>query len=269
MIIIGEKLNSTIPAIRAAVEKSDKTTIADLAQRQYGAGAAFIDLNAGMFVEEDGEKLAWMAKIVQEATGAPLSIDSPNPHAIERVLDINDNPKVLINSISAETKRFNEVMPLVVSHETSVIALCMGDGGLPQTVAERMAIADKLVNSLMKAGIGESRIYLDPLVLPVSTGKENGNIALETIRALKAAYPKTHIACGLSNISFHLPARKLINQAFLVAAISAGMDGAILDPLDQNLMSMLYAGEALFGMDDNCRNYLQQYRGGKLRSGDL
>jgi cobalamin-dependent methionine synthase I len=264
MIIIGEKLNSTIPAIRDAIEKKDSAAISDLAKKQYGAGAGFIDINAGMFAEAEAENLIWMAQVVQKATGAPLSIDSPNPDAIRRVLDINKNQKVLINSITAETKRFNDVLPLVTGYGTSVIALCMGDGGLPQTSAERMKIADLLVNNMVKAGVEEGRIYLDPLVLPISTGTQHGNIVLETIRMLRIEFPKTHIACGLSNISFHLPARKLINQVFLVSAMAAGMDGAILDPLDQQLMSMLYAGEALLGKDKNCKTYLHKYREGQL-----
>lgn len=263
MIIIGEKLNSTIPAIREAVENKNSDAIATLAKMQHDAGASYIDINAGMFAEEEPGKLVWMARAVQEATGASLSIDSPNPEAIMRVLEVNTNSEVLINSITGESKRFQNVLPLVTGYETSVIALCMGDGGLPQTVPERLVIADMLVNDLVKAGVKEERIYLDPLVLPISTGTENGNIALETIRALRAEYPKTHIACGLSNISFHLPARKLINQTFLVAAIAAGMDGAILDPLDQQLMAMLYASETVFGKDKNCKAYLQKYREGQ------
>ncbi len=264
MIIIGEKLNSTIPAIRPAIENYDKDMIADLAKKQYKAGATFIDINAGMFVEDEPERLAWMAEVVQESVDAPLSIDSPNPIAIKRALEVNKNHKVLINSITAESKRFDEILPLILEYKTSVIALCMGTGGIPQTVFERMKIAEELVSNLCKEGMAEKDIYLDPLVLPISTGSENGNIALETIRQMRMEFPNTHIACGLSNISFHLPARKLMNQAFLVAAISAGMDGAIIDPLDKRLMSMVYASEALFGHDKHCKTYLKKYREGEI-----
>jgi len=264
MIIIGEKLNSTIPAIRPAIENYDKDAIAELAKRQIGAGATFIDINAGMFAEDEPERLAWMAEVVQEAANAPLSIDSPNTVAIRRALEVNKNPRVLINSITAEPKRFDEVLPLILEYNTSVIALCMGTGGIPQTVRERMKIAEELVSNLCEAGMEEKDIYLDPLVLPISTGSENGNIVLETIRQMRAEFPKTHIACGLSNISFHLPSRQLMNQAFLVAAISAGMDGAIIDPMDKRLMSMIYASEALIGKDKHCKTYLKKYRDGEI-----
>jgi cobalamin-dependent methionine synthase I len=264
MIIIGEKLNSTIPAIRPAIENYNRDMIAELAKKQYEAGATFIDINAGMFVEDESERLAWMAEVVQEVVDAPLSIDSPNPVAIKRALEVNKNHKVLINSITAEPKRFDEILPLILEYKTSVIALCMGTGGIPQTVLERMKIAEDLVSNLCNAGMAEKDIYLDPLVLPISTGSENGNMALETIRQMRAEFPKTHIACGLSNISFHLPARQLMNQTFLVAAISAGMDGAIIDPLDKRLMSMIYASEALFGKDMHCKTYLKKYRDGEI-----
>jgi cobalamin-dependent methionine synthase I len=264
MIIIGEKLNSTIPAIRPAIENYDRDTIADLAKKQIAAGATFIDINAGMFVDDEPQRLAWMAEVVQEEVAAPLSIDSPNPVAIKRALEVNKNTKVLINSITAEPKRFDEILPLILEYKTSVIALCMGTGGIPQTVLERMKIAEDLVSNLCKAGMAEKDIYLDPLVLPISTGSESGNIALETIRQMRTEFPKTHISCGLSNISFHLPARQLMNQAFMVAAISAGMDGAIIDPLDKRLMSMIYVSEALFGKDKHCKTYLKKYRDGEI-----
>lgn len=264
MIIIGEKLNSTIKEIQIAIENADRGGLASIAKGQYAAGASYIDINAGMFVEDEPEKLAWMATVVQEATGAPLSIDSPNTQAIRRALEVNTNPDVLINSINGEPKRFAEILPLVVEYDTSVIALCMGTAGIPETVLERMEIAEKLVEDLSKAGVRQDKIFLDPLVLPLSTGTQNGNVVLETIRQLRVEFPKVHIACGLSNISFHLPARKLINQAFLVAAIYAGMDGAILDPLDQRLMSMLYASEALFGKDNHCKTYLKKFRDGEV-----
>lgn len=264
MIIIGEKLNSTIPAIRPAIEAYDSNAIVDLAKRQIEAGATFIDINAGMFPEDEPKRLAWMAEVVQKATGAPLSIDSPNPAAIRRALEVNKNPKVLINSITAEPKRFDDVVSLILEYDTSVIALCMGEGGIPQTVLERMKIADHLVSTLCIAGMVEKDIYLDPLILPISTGSENGNVALETIRQMRTEFPTIHIACGLSNISFHLPARQLLNQAFLVAAIQAGMDGAIIDPLDKRLMSLIFASEALFGKDKHCKAYLKKYRDGEI-----
>ena len=134
MIIIGEKLNSTINEICIAIENQDRYFIGDLAKRQVEAGATFVDINAGMFSEDEPEKLAWLASVVQETVKAPLSIDSPNPKAIKRALEANKNSKVLINSITDEPKRFAEILPLILEYKTSVIALCMGAGRVPETV---------------------------------------------------------------------------------------------------------------------------------------
>lgn len=264
MIIIGEKLNSTLKAIRPAIESYDAEAVADLAKKQFEAGSTFIDINAGAFVEDEPERLAWLAKTVQEAIDAPLAIDSADANAIKKALEVNKNPNVMINSITDEPKRYNEVVPLVVEFKTSIVALCMDAGGMPETVKDRVVIAERLIEKLTKEGVAISNIYIDPLVRPISTGIHYGNVAIETIREVKNQFPDVHIACGLSNISFSLPARKLINQAFLVAAIGAGMDGAIIDPLDKKLMSMIYASEALFGKDDYCRTYLKKYRSGAM-----
>ena len=266
MIIIGEKINSTLKAIRPAIENYDKETVADLAKRQFEAGADFIDINAGVFVEDEPERLAWLAKTVQDAVDAPLAIDSPSAEAMRRALLANKNPKVMINSITDEPARYNEVMPLVVEFKASIVALCMDATGMPETVDDRVSIADRLIGKLTKEGVAAGDIFIDPLVRPISTGIHYGNVAIDTIRKVKQEFPEVHIACGLSNISFSLPARKLINQAFLIAAIGAGMDGAIIDPMDKKLVSMIYAAEALFGRDNYCRNYLKKYRSGEIEA---
>lgn len=264
MIIIGEKINSTLKAVRPAMESYDAEAIKSLAKRQYDAGATFIDVNAGMFVDDEPERLEWLVKTVQEAVDAPLAIDSPNPVALRKGLEANKNSKPLINSISDETPRYNSVLPLVVEFKTSIVALTMDDKGMPETIKDRLVIAERLIGKLTKEGVALDDIYIDPLVRPIGTGSHYGNVAIETIRQVKREFPETHIACGLSNISFGIPLRKLMNQAFLVAAMGAGMDGAIMDPLDKKLMSLVYACEALYGKDDFCMEYLTKFREGEL-----
>lgn len=264
MIIIGEKLNSTLKSVRPAMENYDAAAIKDLAVKQYNAGATYIDVNAGMFLEDEPDRLVWLINTVQEVTDAPFSIDSPNPKAIAAALKVNKNPKPIINSITDETERFNAIMPLAIQYKTSIIALCMDDSGMPETVDDRVSIAERLIKKLTKEGLPLDDIYIDPMVRPVGTGSHYGIVAIETIRKVKAEFPEVHIACGLSNVSYGLPARKLMNQTFLVAAMTAGMDGAILDPLDKKLMSFIYATEALLGADDYCVNYLTKFREGEI-----
>jgi 5-methyltetrahydrofolate--homocysteine methyltransferase len=221
-------------------------------------------LNAGVFLEDEPEKLEWLVNAVQSCIDAPLSIDSPNPKAVEKALKVNKNGKPIINSITDEKERYNAVMPLAVQYKTGLVALCMDDAGMPETVEERVVIAERLIEKLTKEGLGIEDIYIDPMIRPVGTGSHYGVVAIETIRKVKREFPDVHIACGLSNISFGIPARKLMNQAFLVAAMAAGMDGAILDPLDKKLMALLYASEALLGRDEYCMEYLTKFREGVL-----
>jgi len=264
MIIIGEKINSTLKAVKPAIENYDAAYIQDLAKRQYEAGACYIDVNAGTFYEDEPERLEWLVKTIQEVIDAPFSIDSPNPKAIERALKANKNGKPIINSITDEKERYESIIPLVVEYKTGIIALCMDDTGMPETTEERVLIAERLIDKMGSRGVSLSDMYIDPMVRPIGTGSHYGIVALETIRQVKTKYPDVHIACGLSNISFGIPVRKLMNQAFLVAAMTCGMDGAILDPLDKKLMSFLYATEALLGKDDFCMNYMSKFREGVL-----
>jgi cobalamin-dependent methionine synthase I len=264
MIIIGEKINSTLKSVRPAIESYDTAAIQDLAKRQYEAGATFIDVNAGMFHNDEPERLEWLVNTVQQVVNAPFSIDSPDPKAVERALKANKNPKPIINSITDEKERFNAILPLIVEYKTGIVALCMDDTGMPETVKDRVVIAERLIGKLSKEGVKLDDIYIDPMVRPVGTGSHYGTVAIETIRQVKAEFPEVHITCGLSNISYGIPGRKLMNQAFLIAAIAAGMDGAILDPMDKKLMSFIYAGEALMGVDDYCINYITKFKEGEL-----
>lgn len=264
MIIIGEKINSTLKSIRPAMESRDKTAIQDLALRQIKAGANFIDVNAGMFYENEDEVLKWLIETIQEVTDVPFAIDSPSAMAILTGLKVNKSGQPIINSITAEKARYDAIIPLIKQFNAKVIALCMDDSGMPETIEDRVAIARSLINNLTKEGVSLDDIFIDPMVRPIGTGSHYGTVAIETIRQVKNEFPEVHIACGLSNVSFGLPARKILNQSFLVAAMAAGMDGAIVDPLDKKLMSFVYATEALLGKDDYCMEFLTKFREGEL-----
>lgn len=264
MVIIGEKINATRKAVQAAIATGDAATIAELAWRQAEAGANYIDINAGTFVDNEAEKLTWLAQTVQQQEPLPLCIDSPNPLALAEALSANVNADVMINSITAEKGRWEAVLPLVVKYRAKVIALTMDDGDMPETIEERLAIAERLVTGLTEAGVPQDHIFIDPLVRPIATGTHYAQVVIGTMQAVKARWPKIHLACGLSNISFGLPARKLLNQAFFTTAMQAGLDGAILDPLDERLMATLYATKALLDQDEYCMSYITRFREGKL-----
>ena len=268
MIIIGEKINTSRKAVRPAVENKDAAAVRELALRQVEAGANYIDVNCGTFPTKEPELLEWLVNTVQEATSTPLCMDSPNPQALKAALEAYRGTKPIINSVTAEKERFAAVFPLVAEYQTSIIALCMDDSGMPETSDDRVRIAEKLITDMTGEGVPIGDIYIDPMVRPVSTGSQYGVVALDTIRRVMVEFPGVHTTCGLSNVSFGLPARKIINQSFLISAIAAGLDSAILDPLDKRIMSFVYASELLQGKDDFCMNYLSAFREGRLDAED-
>ena len=262
MIIIGEKINSTLKAVRPAIAAYDTEAIQKLAKMQTEAGSSYIDLNAGMFYEDEAQRLVWLIDTVQAVVKTPLCLDSPSAAVLKAGLKACKGDVPIINSITAEKDRFNSIMPLALEYKTKIIALCMDDNGMPETGEERYIIAKHLIKDLTSSGMKQGDIFIDPLVRPVSTGAHYGLAAIETIRRVKTEYPDVHIACGLSNVSFGLPQRKLINQTFLVSAMAAGMDGAILDPMDNKLMAFVAASEAVLGIDEFCIEYIAKSREG-------
>lgn len=263
MIIIGEKLNSSIPSAAKAIEKRDKDFIQKLAVDQVKAGAQVIDVNAGTFLKEEVQLLSWLVETVQEAVDVPLCIDSPNALALQAALPLA-RIKPVVNSISAEEARYQGVLPLIQQHNASVIALVMDDEGIPATTDERVAMARRLVDKLTKDGVARDDIYLDVMVQPIGTESSSGIVALETVRRIKSEISDVHITCGLSNVSFGLPKRRLLNQAYAIALMANGMDTFFIDPLDEKLMALLYSMNALMGADEYCCDYLAAYRAGKL-----
>lgn len=263
MLIVGERINASRKAMGTAIAQRDAEAVTRQALLQSKAGADFVDVNAGTFVTEEPEVLQWLVTTIQSSHEIPLCIDSPNPVALEAALRVHRG-KALVNSITGEASRFQRVLPLVTEHRCGVVALCIDDAGMPKNAGEAVAKGQRLVEDLLSAGVKPGDIYVDPLVRPVSIDYQAAGSVLDSIRALAGRYPGVHTICGLSNVSYGLPERRLINQAFLVACIVSGMDSAILDPLDQRLMALLRAAELLAGRDKFCGQYLKAYREGNL-----
>ena len=261
MIIIGELINASRKAIKAAIESQDAEAIQKVARDQAEAGADYIDVNAGIFVGKEPAYLKWLVETVQAAVDKPCAIDSPDPAAIEAALAVHKGTP-LINSISLEKERFDKLMPIIAGTDMKVIALCMSDAGMPQTVDDRMKIADQLVGGLLKNNVKTENIFVDPLVQPLSVDKTFGVEFINTIERIVKAYPGIHTACGLSNISYGLPARQVMNRTFMTMAIAKGLDGAIINPLDGRMMATIIAAEALAGRDNFCMKYLKAFRAG-------
>ena len=263
MLIIGELINASRKTIATQIENQDVEAIQKVAKDQFDAGANYIDVNAGVFVGKEPDFIKWLVTTVQGAVDAPCCIDSPDPLAIEAGLSVHKGTP-MINSISLEKERYDKLMPVLAGTDHKVVALCMSDEGMPETVDDRMAVADKLVNGLLRNNVKMENIYVDPLVQPLSVNKDFGVEFLNSIEKIVRTFQGIHTTCGLSNISFGLPNRKFLNQLFVVMAISKGLDGAIVNPLDRRMMANIIAAEALAGKDDYCMNYLKAHRAARF-----
>jgi len=267
MYIIGELINSTRKRIREAVLSRDAAYIKEIAVKQRDAGAHRLDVNGGVAGQE-AECLAWLVGVVQDAVDLPLCLDSSDPEALRGALPlVKQQP--MVNSITDEAARFEAVLPLLTEYKAKVVALAMGESGPPSGVEDRVATASRLVDRLTAKGLELDDIYVDPCVMPVSTGPENGKSVAEAIGQITARYPGVHTSVGLSNVSFGLPVRKLLNQTFAVLLLSRGLDAAIIDPCDRQLMANIAAAEALLGRDEYCVEYLGAFRAGKLEPASL
>lgn len=261
MKIIGEKINGTRKRVARAIAERDAATIADLAKRQAEAGATWLDINAGTLPAQEPDDLTWLIEVVQGVTDTPLSLDSANPRALNAVLPaVKKTP--MINSISGEPERLEGILPIVAAHGCPVIALAMDDKKIPTTGEKRLEVIHKIMEATRAAGVPDSNVYLDPLAMTLSTNTQSAMIAFDTMRAVRQEYPEAHLTIGLSNISFGLPARSVINHVFLSLAIQAGLDSAILDPLDREIQAAILTTELVLGRDKYCMNFIRASRKG-------
>jgi 5-methyltetrahydrofolate--homocysteine methyltransferase len=259
MLIVGELINASRKTMGPAIEARNADLIRKTAEDQYRAGAHYIDVNAGIFVNKEAEYLQWLVGTVQQAVDAPCCIDSPDPKAIEAALSVHKKT-AMINSISLEKERYENILSLVSGTDLKVVALCMSDEGMPETAADRLKIAEKLINGLVAHNIPMENIYVDPLVQPISTQDDFGIEFLTAVNGIMTRFQGIHTICGLSNISYGLPMRKFVNRTFATMAVSRGLDSLIVNPLDSQMMVTLITAETLAGRDEFCTNFLQAYR---------
>ena len=265
MIVIAEKLNGSIPSCAKAIAERDESYIKDLAKRQADAGADYIDCCASV-KENELETLTWMIKAIQSVTDCPISVDSPDVSVIIDAMPLCNTPG-MFNSVSGEGDKIDLAFPVLAKPENSkwkIMALLCDDTGIPRSAERRIEVFEMIMEKAAQYGIDEKRIFIDPLVemLCTTDDGEGIHLVLDVIKHIKKTHPNVHIAGAISNISFNLPVRRLVNQAFAVLAINAGMDGAVLDPLSKDLRGVILAAEAMLGHDDYCAEYVSAYREG-------
>jgi len=263
--VIGERINTSRKKVQEAVANRDAQYIIDDVKQQEAAGATFIDVNAGARIGHETEDMKWLLETIQPEVSLPLTLDSPDPAVLEMAFSMVEKTP-MVNSISLEKDRFDAMIPFLKGKDCKVIALCMDDAGMPESANDIFGRAKTLVEELNKVGIPTANIYVDPLVQPISTDSNKGIMVLDAVRAIKAEFPEVHITGGLSNISYGLPQRKIINRTFVTLMMDAGMDSAIIDPLDAKIMATIKTADMLLGHDQFCMEYLKGVRAGIIES---
>jgi 5-methyltetrahydrofolate corrinoid/iron sulfur protein methyltransferase len=248
--------------IREAVQERRPGPVAERARLQAGAGAHYLDLSTGPAVDagEQPAVMEWLVRVAQEATGLPCCLDSVNPEAIEAGLRVHRG-KALINSTSADQERMDILFPLALRYGAAIIGLAMNQQGVPKDASDRLALAMELVAGADAHGLPMEDLFIDPLVLPVNVAQDHAMEVLETIRQAKLlATPPPRTVVGLSNISQRMSERPLINRTFLVMAMAAGLDAAILDVEDEALLDAAATASILLNREVYCDSFLKVFR---------
>jgi 5-methyltetrahydrofolate--homocysteine methyltransferase len=256
-VIIGEKINPTgRKKLAAALKEGNLDYVRDLAEKQVDAGADVLDVNVGVPGIDDVALIQQVVKLLADEFDVPLCLDSPNPAALAAALPICPG-RTLVNSVNGEEKSLSAVLPLVKEYGAAVIGLTMDDNGIPNDAEGRLAIAEKIIERAAKLGIPADDIIIDPLVLTVGADQKASSVTLQTIEMVRREFG-VNVNLGASNVSFGLPARDVVNIAFLSMAIYAGATCAITDPMKYTLH--IRATDLLRGRDTNAMRYLKYYR---------
>ncbi|HCG35956.1 MAG TPA: hypothetical protein DER23_06375, partial [Clostridiales bacterium] len=244
MLIIGEKLNSSIPSVKALMDARDMNGLIQLIQKQTDAGADYLDINTAL-CQDELDQMKTILALILEHTSCGIMLDSPNPQVILSCLPLCQNRPVIVNSVTP-TDRFDELVPALVQTYKTV-----GLVALPIQAKEKENL-DAFIQKLTDAGLEKERIYMDLLVESIATNDGAGKRILDTLTHLKTNHPAIKTTCGLSNISFGLPSRPVLNTTFVAMVAALGLDSAILDPLSPTMSKTLAAIRLFQGEDEYC-----------------
>ncbi|MBU1932768.1 MAG: dihydropteroate synthase [Candidatus Omnitrophica bacterium] len=263
MFVIGERINGMFKDVAEAVKKKDKEVIQSLAKKQVASGANALDVNVGPSSDNPKEVMEWLVKTIIEAVGdVPLAIDTTKKDVMEAGLSLCRR-KPIINSVNANEDKMKPLFALAKKYKASVIGLTTDKSGIPKDSEGRLELAMKIIASAMEHGIDTSDIYIDTVILPVNVAQAHVKEVLKTIRELKVlADPAPKTILGLSNVSqgsqAHL--KPLINRTFLAMAIASGLDAAIMDANDKDLLDTAITAELLMERQLYCDSFLDAYR---------
>ena len=273
MIIIAERINGMFTNVKEAIAEKNKQVIQELAKKQTEAGATYLDVNVGTAAADQEGTMQWLVETIQETCSTPLCLDSQKPGVIAAGLKVvNADNGVILNSTPLNKKNDEEILDKHIEMaeqagpKASIITLTMDKNGVPQDINTRVAIAAEIVQKAMEKGFNTQRLFIDPIALPVKVPNAQvqvGNIlnAIDQIKYL--ADPAPHMTVGLSNVSQGATKRSLINRIFLAMAISRGLDSAIVDVLDENLVNVVATAEMLMNKQIYSDSFLKAYTAAK------
>jgi 5-methyltetrahydrofolate--homocysteine methyltransferase len=270
VIIIGEKINASIPSIREAIINRDGEKLLNTASEQVNAGASYIDINVGTGEGSSADEIRsmqWLIGLLREKTDSFFCIDSADTNVLKAGLEAGQDKAGLINSVKATDTSIAEILSLSADFQVPVIGLAMDQKGIPMDVAGRIRACEKIAQGAKKYGVPLHHIYFDPLVLPLSTDSAQGMVTLDTIREIKKAFPDAKTVLALSNVSYGLPERSLINVALLHMAMLLSVDAVLLNPLDSAIKAAILAAQVILGKDRHSRRYTRACRQGLCMSG--
>jgi len=269
MILIGERINGMFTNVKQAIADKDKKVIQELAKKQTNAGATYLDVNVGTAAADQQGTMQWLVETIQETCSTPLSLDSQKPDVIAAGLKvINAEKGVILNSTPLNKKTDDEILDKYIEManqagpKSSIIALTMDKNGVPQDIDTRVAIAAEIVSKSMEKGFDAQRLFIDSIVLPVKVPNaqvQPGNILIAMEQIGMLCDPAPHMTVGLSNLSQGASERSLINRVFLAMAISRGLDSAIVDVLDQELVNVVATSEMLMNKQIYSDSFLKVY----------
>ena len=262
--IIGERINpSGRKKLHQAYIDGNWDFVIQEAVLQVEAGADILDINVGGKGIDEVSVLPEAVKRISEVVAVPLSIDTREPAALEAALKVCPG-RPLVNSIGGEEKVLTENLPIITEYNVPVIVLCMGQDGIPDNVSERLTIAHRVLETALRAGLAENDVIFDPLVMTIGADDQAAHLALETTRCLREEFPNNNITGGVSNVSFGMPVRPIINAHFLSTAYFLGMNMPITDPTDEQLRYALLSGNIFLGRDNKKRSFIHYYRSIKI-----
>ena len=261
MELIGERINGMFKDIKQAIIDKNPEPVREWARKQTMMGASFLDISVGANAENPSEALKFLIEAAQSVVDTPLSLDSTNYDLIEEGLEICRAP-ALINSCHADRHKIERVFPMAIKHNAKVIGLAMSEeSGIPKTADTRVALAMELIAAADELGLPMENLYIDPLILPINVAQDYFKEGLETIRQVRfMADPPPKTTCGLSNVSQRCANRRLINRTALIMLMAAGLDSAIVDACDEELMDAVATARIMLNKEIYCDSYIGLFK---------